>query len=101
MKIFTGKVISTKMQKTATVDIVRVVIHPVYKKRYKINKKYHVHNEIGAKTGDTVRFKASKPYSKLKKWKLIEVVGKSKSKAKPEIKKEKSSTPKKEGGKKK
>lgn len=86
MKIFTGKVISTKMAKTATVFVWRVVIHPVYKKRFKRSKKYHVHDELGVKVGDEVRFTASKPYSKLKKWKIIEVVG-AKDAKKPKVKK--------------
>lgn len=86
MKIFTGKVISTKMAKTATVFVWRVVTHPVYKKRFKRSKKYHVHDELGVKVGDEVRFTASKPYSKLKKWKIIEVVG-AKDTKKPKVKK--------------
>ena len=51
------------------------MVHPLYKKRYKRIKKYHVHDEIGAKVNDMVKFVASKPYSKSKKWKLIEIVG--------------------------
>ena len=74
MKIFTGRVISTKMAKTATVAVERIVKHPLYKKRLKRVKKYQVHDEIGAKLGQTVKFVASRPYSKLKKWKIIEVV---------------------------
>ena len=81
MKIFTGKVVSTKMKDTATVAIERVVVHPIYKKRYRRIKKYHVHDEIGVKVGQEVRFCPSKPYSKLKKWKIIEAV-KDKSKGK-------------------
>lgn len=76
MKIFSGKVISTKMSKTATVAVERTVTHPLYKKRFKRVKKYHVHDEIGTKVGDMVRFVASKNYSKLKKWKIIKVIGK-------------------------
>ena len=75
MKILIGKVVSTKMDKTATVAVERVVVHPLYKKRYKRIKKYHIHDEIGAKVNDMVKFVASKPYSKSKKWKLIEIVG--------------------------
>ena len=75
MKIFTGKVIGKKMQKTATVAVGRIVAHPVYKKRIKLIKKYQVHDEVDTKVGQTVRFVASKPYSKLKKWKIVEVVG--------------------------
>ncbi len=74
MKIFTGKVVSTKMEKTATVVVNRIVVHPVYKKRLKRTKKYHVHDEIGVKVGDAVHFIASKPFSKLKKWKITEVI---------------------------
>lgn len=74
MKIFTGKVVSTKMAKTATVAVERVVVHPLYKKRFKRVKKYHVHDDIGAKVGQKVKFAASKPMSKLKKWKILEVI---------------------------
>lgn len=74
MKIFTGKVVSTKMAKTATVAVERVVVHPLYKKRYKRVEKYHVHDDIGAKVGQKVKFAASKPMSKLKKWKILEVI---------------------------
>jgi small subunit ribosomal protein S17 len=74
MKLFTGTVISTKMAKTATVAVERIVAHPVYKKRIKKVKKYHVHDEQGVKVGDIVKFVASAPVSKLKKWKIVEVV---------------------------
>jgi len=79
MKIFTGKVISTKMAKTATVAVESVVVHPMYKKRFKRIKKFHVHDELGTKEGDMVNFVASKPYSKLKKWKVIKIMEKEKS----------------------
>jgi len=74
MKLFTGKVIGEKMQKTATVAVERVVTHPLYGKKMKISKKYQVHNEVGAKTGQKVIFKASKPYSKLKRWTIVKVL---------------------------
>lgn len=76
MKIFKGKVVSTKMDKTATVAVDRVVSHPVYKKRYKRTKKYHVHAPVEVEVGQKVRFVACKPYSKMKKWILTEVEGK-------------------------
>jgi len=76
MKIFKGKVIAAKSAKTATVLISRIVAHPIYLKRYKRVKKYHVHDEFGVSVGDTVKFVASKPYSKLKRWKITEVVEK-------------------------
>ena len=75
MKIFTGKVIAKKMEKTATVVVERVFVHPVYKKRVKRIKKYHVHDTLDTKVGQDVRFVGCKPYSKTKKWKIIEVVG--------------------------
>ena len=71
MKVLTGKVISKKMDKTATVVVDRLVNHPVYGKRMRKAKKYHVHDETNSKIGDTVKFVASKPYSKLKKHKII------------------------------
>lgn len=87
MKIFTGKVISIKMSKTATIAVERIVIHPIYKKRFKRTKKYHVHDELGVKVGDKVTFAACKPISKLKKWKIIEVVGEKKKKTKKPVSK--------------
>ena len=71
MKIFTGKVISTPSDKTVKVAVTRVTIHPLYNKRLKRIKKYLVHDEVGVKIGDTVKFAASKPVSKLKKWKIM------------------------------
>ena len=87
MKILIGKVVSTKMDKTATVAVERVVVHPLYKKRYKRIKKYHVHDELGAKVSDVVKFVASKPYSKSKKWKLVEIVEDETKKKKKTVKK--------------
>lgn len=87
MKVFTGKVISTKMDKTATVLVERVVLHPVYKKRYKRTKKYHVHDEVGVDVGQEVNFVACKPYSKTKRWKIVESKGARKVKTKKSKKK--------------
>lgn len=75
MKIFTGVVTHTKSAKTAMVDVTRTIAHPVYGKRMKRTKLYPVHDEIGVKEGDMVRFVACRPISKTKKWKIIEVVG--------------------------
>ena len=86
MKVFTGKVKSTKMQKTAVVVVERIVQHPVYKKRMKKFKKYLVHDEFGTKVGQLVKFVASRPYSKLKKWKVIEIVEDKKSETKSKTK---------------
>ncbi len=75
MKIFNGKVIGVKQAKTATVAVERMKIHPIYKKRFVRSTKYQVHDEIGVKVGDVVKFADSKPYSKSKKWKIVQVVG--------------------------
>ena len=75
MKIFIGKVVATKTSKTATVAVERMKIHPLYKKRFKRVSKYHVHDETGVKIGDRVKFADSRPYSKSKKWKIVEVIG--------------------------
>ena len=73
MKIFTGVVISTKMPKTATVKVERIIAHPIYKKRMKRSRLFHVHDEMSSvKVGDLVKFAASKPHSKSKKWELVE-----------------------------
>lgn len=82
MKVFTGKVIHTKMQKTAAVEVVRMMAHPVYGKQVKRTRKYLVHDELGVKPGDTVYFVASRPISKLKRWKITEVVGAKEKKGK-------------------
>jgi len=88
MRVFSGKVVSTKMAKTATVAVERFVTHPVYGKRLRKTKKYHVHDEIGVAVGDEVKFVACRPVSKLKRWKITEVV-KGKGKAKKKGKKKK------------
>lgn len=71
IKIFTGKVVSTKMAKTATVSVDRVIVHPKYGKRFKRDRKYQVHDEVGVKVGEVVKFVACKPYSKTKKWIIL------------------------------
>ena len=86
MKIFKGKVVATKMAKTATVVVERILVHPIYKKRFKRVRKFQVHDELGVKIGDKVSFVTTRPVSKLKKWKIIEVLGEKKAKAKEKAK---------------
>ena len=76
MKKFVGQVTSAKTDKTITVQVIRFKIHPIYKKRLKIKKKFHVHDELGVKKGDQVVFVETRPISKTKKWKVLEVVKK-------------------------
>jgi small subunit ribosomal protein S17 len=74
-KTRSGIVISTKMDKTIVVESVARVPHPRFKKIIKRSKKFYVHDENGeAKVGDHVRIEETKPISKSKCWKLIEVV---------------------------
>jgi len=76
MKILEGVVTSTKMAKTATVLVERFKSHPLYKKRIRVKKKYHAHDEIGVKIGDRVKIQECRPISKTKKFKIIEVIKK-------------------------
>ncbi len=70
-----GEVVSTSMQKTIVVEVSRRVPHRLYKRIVARRKKFYAHDEEGtAKTGDVVRIAESRPLSKLKKWRLVEVV---------------------------
>lgn len=69
-----GIVISKKTDKTVTVKVERLLMHPKYKKRYTLSKKYLVHDqENKAKEGDAVTIKEARPISKLKRWVLVSV----------------------------
>ena len=70
-----GKVVSDKMQKTVVVVIERRVPHPVYGKMVTRTKKLKAHDEENtAKTGDTVRIAETRPLSKDKRWRVVEIV---------------------------
>lgn len=70
---FTGVVVSDKMDKTIVVRVERTLVHPKYGKRYMRSKKYHVHDEKkNHKVGDVVTFEGCRPYSKTKKWRIVE-----------------------------
>lgn len=71
MRMLTGKIISKLGEKTAKISVERIVVHPLYKKRFKRSRNYLVHDEIGTKVGDVVQFRPSRPYSKLKKWRIV------------------------------
>ena len=74
-RVLTGKVTSAKMEKTIVVEIIRLVQHPKYRRVMRIAKKFYAHDEKRqAKPGDTVRIVASRPLSKLKRWRLKEVL---------------------------
>jgi small subunit ribosomal protein S17 len=70
-----GEVVSNKMTKTIVVRVERRFPHPRFKKIVTSYKKFYAHDEKAqAKVGDTVRIEESRPISKLKCWKLVEVV---------------------------
>lgn len=76
-KTIIGKVVSDKMDKTVTVAVETLVAHPIYKKRYKKTTKFKAHdekNECGI--GDLVKIMETRPLSKDKRWRLVEIIEK-------------------------
>ncbi|MFC4736725.1 30S ribosomal protein S17 [Bacillus daqingensis] len=74
-KVYVGRVTSDKMDKTITVSIESYKMHPLYKKRVKHTKKYKAHDENNtAKVNDIVRIMETRPLSKDKRFRLVEVV---------------------------
>ena len=73
-KLRTGVVLSSKMQKTVTVTLTRRFAHPLYGKQVVRTKHVHAHDEQGAKAGDTVRIMETRPLSKTKRWRVVEIV---------------------------
>jgi small subunit ribosomal protein S17 len=73
--ILTGEVVSTKADKTVSVNVERIFQHPAYKKIVRKKKKYLVHDEHNkCKPGDIVRIKLVRPISKMKRWMLVDIV---------------------------
>jgi small subunit ribosomal protein S17 len=72
-----GVVTSNKMEKTITVAVERKVKHPIYGKFLKKTTKFHAHDEKNeCSEGDTVKIMETRPLSKLKRWRLVEIVEK-------------------------
>jgi small subunit ribosomal protein S17 len=72
-----GVVSSNKMDKTITVNVERKVKHPLYGKFVKKSTKFHAHDEKNeCSIGDTVKIMESRPLSKTKRWRLVEVIEK-------------------------
>ena len=70
-----GVVVSDKQAKTVVVRVDRRFTHPIYKKTIRRSKNYHAHDENNdAKVGDTVRIMETRPISRDKRWRLLEVV---------------------------
>ncbi len=76
-KIKTGVVTSNKMTKTITVAVERKVKHPIYGKFVKKTTRFHAHDEKNeCSIGDIVRIMETRPLSKTKRWRLVEVIEK-------------------------
>jgi len=74
-KIYKGKVISERMDKTAVVAVTRLFQHPRYKKTVKKVTKFKAHDEENrCRIGDTVKIIEMRPLSKEKRWKVLEIV---------------------------
>ena len=72
-----GLVTSDKMQKTVVVRVERQVQHPKYRRYIRRRKKFLAHDEMGAKVGDIVRILETRPLSARKRWRVVEIVQKS------------------------
>src|SRR6266481_9819936 len=74
-KLVVGEVVSNRMQKTIVVEVVRKKAHPFYGRVVSKAKKFYAHDEKNeARVGDVVRLEETRPLSKLKRWRLKEVV---------------------------
>lgn len=74
-KVQIGKVVSDKMDKTIVVAVERYKRHSLYQKRIKTTKKYKAHDENNeARIGDTVKIMETRPLSKEKRWRLVEII---------------------------
>ncbi len=73
-----GVVTGAKMQKTIVVKVTRTAQHPLYRRVVRSAKKYYAHDETGeARVGDVVRIASTRPLSKLKRWRLKQVIQRS------------------------
>lgn len=78
-KVREGTVVSARMQKTVVVAVVDRVRHPKYQKTVQRTKKLYVHDEANdAKVGDRVRVMETRPLSRLKRWRLVEILERAK-----------------------
>jgi small subunit ribosomal protein S17 len=73
-KRFVGEVVSDKMELTVVVEVTRLSKHPRYEKRVRKAKRFKAENSIGARVGDKVMIEETRPFSKEKRWLVVEVV---------------------------
>ncbi len=77
-KVLVGEVVSTKMQKTIVIEVTRKFSHPLYTRVMSRDKRFYAHDENKeAHVGDVVRIEETRPLSKLKRWRLLEIVRRS------------------------
>ncbi|HEX2193464.1 MAG TPA: 30S ribosomal protein S17 [Candidatus Limnocylindria bacterium] len=69
-----GRVVSDKMDKTVVVSVERLRRHPIYKRVVRLSSKFKAHDENGARVGDTVRIEESRPLSREKRWRVVEIL---------------------------
>jgi len=78
-KVRTGVVVSDKRDKTVTVEVINMVTHPRYDKVMRRRTRFHAHDENNeARVGDTVRIMETRPLSKQKRWRVVEIVERAK-----------------------
>ena len=77
-KVRVGVVVSAKTEKTVVVELTRQFAHPLYGKRMTRTKRVHAHDEQGAAAGDTVRLMETRPLSRLKRWRVVEIITRAK-----------------------
>ncbi len=78
-KVRSGEVISNKMDKTIVVNVIRHVSHPLYQKKVKLSKRYHAHDENNqCQIGDKVQIMETRPISRHKRWRLVDITEKAK-----------------------
>ena len=71
-----GRVVSNKMDKTVVVAVDYLRPHPIYRKTVRRTNRFYAHDEENqCKLGDTVRIEETRPLSKLKRWRVVEIVG--------------------------
>jgi small subunit ribosomal protein S17 len=78
-RVLSGTVISNAMDKTVVVEVISLKAHPVYKKRYRTTKKYYVHDEENqCSPGDKITISETRPLSKTKRWRVLDIVERAK-----------------------
>ncbi len=78
-KVFTGTVVSDKMDKTVVVAVERLVRHPLYKKVIRKTSKFYAHDEGNeCRVGDIVEIMETRPLSKLKRWRVVRIIQRAK-----------------------